>query len=136
MREIGEVIAYEGYGLNGDRYATGEGSFNKANPGSRQVTLMNTMFFENSGFTFRDSRRNLFVEGVELMWLIGRVFQVGSARFSGVKYCEPCQRPSNLAAKPTSFKEAFLDRGGLVAEVVETGVIRLGSEVVIPSKRY
>ncbi len=73
------MVADAGLGLRGDRYSTGNGSFNKDKPGSRQVTIMNSIFFEGSGFEFKDSRRNLFVEGVELMWLIGRDFQIGTA---------------------------------------------------------
>ena len=136
MEEVSEVEAIIGQGLKGDRYATGEGSFNVGSQGSRQVTFMNAIFFEGSGFDFRDSRRNLFIEGVELMWLIGREFQVGTARFRGIKYCDPCQRPSKLSGKSKSFKEVFFDRGGLIAEVIETGVIRLGDEVTPPPKGY
>jgi len=136
MCEMPEIVAIAGQGLEGDRYATGDGSFNSGNQGSRQVTLMNAIFFDGSGFRFEDSRRNLFVEGVELMWLIGRDFQVGAARLRGVKYCDPCERPSRLSGAATSFKRAFFDRGGLIAEVVETGVIRLGDEVVPPPKGY
>lgn len=136
MQEVPEVQAVVGHGLRGDRYATGEGSFNKGSMGSRQVTFMNTIFFEGSGFEFKDSRRNIFVEGVELMWLIGREFQVGTARFRGIKYCDPCQRPSKLSGKAESFRDAFFDRGGLIAEVVETGVIRVDDEVKTPSKGY
>lgn len=136
MQEVSEVLAIAGQGLDGDRYATGDGSFNKGKPGSRQVTLMNAIFFDGSGFQFKDSRRNLFVEGVELMWLIGREFQVGAARLRGVKYCDPCQRPSKLSGNATSFKEAFFDRGGLIADVLESGVIGMGDEVVPPPKGY
>ena len=39
MQEIAEVEAIAGQGLNGDRYTTGEGSFNKGKQGVRQVTL-------------------------------------------------------------------------------------------------
>ncbi len=136
MQEIPEVEALAGQGLKGDRYTTGEGSFNKGKQGVRQVTLMNAIFFKGSSFEFKDSRRNLFVEGVELMWLIGREFQIGSARFRGVKYSDPCQRPSKLSGREESFKEAFFDRGGLIAEVVEGGVIKIGDLVIPPPKGY
>ena len=32
----------------GDRYSKGEGSFNRKRPGRRQVTLINSVFFNNS----------------------------------------------------------------------------------------
>ena len=136
MQVVTEVEAIAGQGLKGDRYTTGQGSFNKGKQGVRQVTLMNTIFFERSGFEFKDSRRNLFVEGVELMWLIGREFQIGTACFRGVKYCDPCTRPSKLSDKQKSFKETFFDRGGLNAEIIEGGVIKTGDQVIPPPKGY
>lgn len=136
MYNVAEVEAIAGQGLKDDRYSTGEGSFNKDKQGKRQVTLMNSIFFEGSGFEFKDSRRNIFVEGVELMWLIGREFQIGTARFRGVKYCDPCTRPSKLSGKTRSFKETFLDRGGLIAEVIEGGMIKIDDQLIPPPKGY
>jgi MOSC domain-containing protein YiiM len=136
MEEVDEVQAEAGQGLVGDRYHGGNGSFNRQRPGKRQVTLMNAMFFEGSGFNFPDSRRNIFVNGVELMDLIGKEFQVGDTVFRGLKYCDPCQRPSKLAGIEISFSEAFVERGGLVAEIIRSGVIRVGSTVIPPKKDY
>ncbi len=136
MQQVEEVEAVAGQGLKGDRYATGEGSFNKGKQGNRQVTLINAQFFPESGFDYIDSRRNLIVSGVELMWLIGREFVIGNARIRGVKYCDPCLRPSKLSGKERSFKESFWDRGGLIAEVIEGGIIRTGDSVIPPEKGY
>ncbi len=136
MQPVYEVEAIAGAGLKGDRYCTAEGSFNKDNLGKRQVTLMNSIFFQNSGFTYEESRRNIFVQGVELMWLIGREFQIGEARFRGIKYCDPCNRPSKLSGNEKSFQQAFFDRGGLVAEVIESGNLKIGSDVIPPKKEY
>lgn len=153
MQEVDGVEAIGGRGLNGDRYCNAKGSFSGDKPGNRQVTLMNTIFFKGSGFKFKDSRRNLFVEGVELMWLVGREFQIGTARFRGVKYCDPCGRPTKLLqrkkgvrgilqriswfvfGKP-NFKKEFQDCGGLIAEVIESGIIRVGDFVIPPPKEY
>ena len=136
MIHLDEVTALKGLGLKGDRYCSGEGSFNRKSPGKRQVTLMNALFFEESGFEFSQSRRNIFTKDVELMYLIGREFKIGDALFRGVKYCDPCQRPNKLLRIKKSFKETFLDRGGLVAEILEGGVIRTGDVVVPPAKSY
>lgn len=136
MKQVPEVEAIAGQGLKGDRYAMGEGSYNKGSLGKRQATLINAVFFEGSGFEYRDSRRNIVTTGIELMWLIGKEFQIGTARFRGVKYCDPCTRPSKLSGKERNFKEAFFDRGGLVAEIIEGGVIKTGDSVVPPPKGY
>jgi MOSC domain-containing protein YiiM len=137
MQQVAEVEALAGAGLKGDRYATGEGSFNKKTGiGNRQVTLMNARFFENSGFEYIESRRNILVQNVELMWLIGREFQIGAATMRGIKYCDPCMRPTKLAGKTRNFMESFQDCGGLVAEILQGGLIRINDLIVPPPKGY
>lgn len=136
MRLVYEVMALAGQGLEGDRYAAGKGSFNQGEVGRRQVTLINARFFINTPFEYLDSRRNLVIRGTELMWLMGQKFQVGDATFRGIKYCDPCLRPNKLVNKATSFKETFEDCGGLIAEVLAGGLIRLNSSVVVPPKGY
>jgi hypothetical protein len=138
MQIVSEVEAIAGAGLKGDRYCTGSGSFSQNTLGKRQVTLINGIFFPNTGFNYTDSRRNIVTVGVELMWLIGREFRVGAALFRGVKYCEPCNRPNKFASVPWgfSFDEKFYDRGGLVAEIIEGGLIKVGDTVIPPPKGY
>ncbi len=136
MDAVEEVEAILGCGLRGDRYATGEGSFNKGAQGKRQVTLINAIFFPDTHFDYIESRRNIVTQGVELMWLIGKEFQIGDARMRGVKYCDPCLRPSELAGKTDSFRNEFSDRGGLVVEVLESGVIKVGSAIMPPQRGY
>src|SRR3989344_1125199 len=136
MQEVLEVEAITGAGLKGDRYCAGAGSFNKGAQGRRQVTLINGIFFEGSGFYYPESRRNIVTMDVELMWLIGKEFQIGAAKFRGVKYCDPCNRPNTLCGKERSFKEAFFDRGGIIAEIIKGGLIRVADVVIPPSKGY
>lgn len=136
MEELQDVLAEQGNGLCGDRYQNGGGSYNRGSPGKRQVTLINIMFFQGSGFEPIESRRNLVVHGVELMDLIGKEFHIGNAVLKGVKYCDPCHVPSAMAGKSYSFRDAFFDRGGLVAEVIKTGVIKVGNAVIPPKKDY
>ena len=136
MKEMQEVVAKANSGLIGDRYFRGHGSWNENRPGERQVTLINGQFFPGSGFEFSGSRRNFITENIELMRLIGQTFQVDEAVFRGVKYCDPCNRPSVLAGQRISFKKAFSDRGGLIAEIIKGGVIRRGGLIVPLRKDY
>lgn len=136
MQLVQEVEAVAGAGLLGDRYCHADGSFNKDSPGKRQVTLINGFFFPYSGFSYTESRRNIVTMNVELMDLIGKQFQIGSSRFRGLKYCDPCVRPSNLSGNTGSFRHAFQDRGGLVAEVLQSGLIKVGSPIIPPPKKY
>jgi MOSC domain-containing protein YiiM len=103
------------------------------------VTLINSNFFQGSDFEYAESRRNLVTQGVELMWLIGREFQIGKARFRGQYYCDPCLRPTHLSGKTAKFLEAFSDRGGLVAEILESGTIKKGDLIslkALPEDAY
>jgi MOSC domain-containing protein YiiM len=136
MASLQEAMAVAGQGLSGDRYARGQGSWSRGQVGRRQVTLINSLFVQGSGFEFGETRRNIATSGVELMDLIGQKFSVGDAMLRGVKYCDPCLRPSVLSSKDIPFRDAFHDRGGLVAEVLSSGLIRIGSPVIPPSKHY
>jgi len=140
MQKIETVEAIAGAGLQGDRYAKAEGSFNRGRPGKRQVTLINAKFFSGSGFEYLDCRRNIIASGVELMWLIGKEFRVGTALFRGVMYCDPCTRPNKLGGEKLlsapPFKEAFHELGGLIAEITEGGMISVGCKIIPPPKGY
>ncbi|MAZ29772.1 sulfurase [bacterium] len=127
------VMAQEGRGLALDRYAYGQGSYNKDEVGRRQVTLINARFIKDSGFTPIETRRNLVVSDIELMWLIGREFSVGRAIFKGVKYCDPCRVPRSAADPSLDFSKVFEDRGGLIAQIVVSGWIAVGDDVVPPT---
>lgn len=136
MQHLQEVQAISGKGLEGDRYCKGEGSFNKGAEGKRQITLINGFFVVGTQFFFAETRRNIVTADVELMYLIGREFQIGEVKFRGVKYCDPCERPNQLLGVKTSFKKVFFDRGGLVAEILQGGLIKVGDEVIPPPKGY
>src|SRR4051812_4019586 len=114
MREVDQVMAIAGRGLEGDRYALAEGSYNSGRPGHRQVTLINGRFVTMSSFRPVETRRNLTVSGIELMEMMGKDFQVGDAVLRGVKYCDPCVVPNAVTGKSAPlFKDEFFDCGGL-----------------------
>ena len=93
--------------------------------------------FLKSGFEYVDSRRNIVTSDIDLMWLIGREFQIGnSVRMRGLKYCDPCNRPSKLSGKKKNFKETFFDCGGLIAEIIEGDLIKVTDLVISPPKEY
>ena len=81
---------------------------------------------------YEECRRNFVFEGIELNWIaFGRELKIGAARLRGVKYCDPCARPSVLLGKERIFKEAFFDRGGIILEVIESGIIREGDIIAV-----
>ena len=143
MQSISEAEAIAGAGIKGDRYSTGNGSFNDANKnrggiGNRQVSLMNARFFKGTPFEFIDSRRNIVTEGVELLWLLkkgGKEFRIGDAVFRAVDPLDPCNVPSVTSGKP-GFKETFFDCAAIIAEVLQSGRFRVGDPVFHASKGY
>lgn len=135
MQCVDQVRAIRGRGLEGDRYCTGEGSWNKTKGmGHRQVTLINMKFVELSAFTLAQTRRNIGVKGIELMLLIGERFTIDGVTLLGVKYCFPCDRPSNICEIP-GFADQFHDTGGIIATVIKGGIIRVGSVVTPPPRK-
>lgn len=136
MQYVEEVEAIAGAGLAGDRYSRGEGSFNRDQSGKRQVTLINALFIEGGGFAHHETRRNIAVRGIELMDQIGQEFRIGTVRLRGLKYCDPCMRPSKLSGNKLAFRDVFHDRGGIVAEILEGGIIGVGYVVTPRVKNY
>lgn len=134
MRGVAEARALAGVGLEGDRYAARTGSFSvKPKPG-RQITLIEAECIEalerELGMTLApgETRRNLVTRGVALNHLVGREFTVGDVRLRGHELCEPCGDLARMTGKPRILP-GLIHRGGLRAEILEGGVIRVGAEV-------
>ncbi len=134
MQATQTVEAITGLGLKGDRYATGEGTWNAGRIGHRQVTLINDAAIVGSGYLQIETRRNIVTADVELNRFLGERFQIGGVILRGVKYCYPCHRPKELGGlrlrEAPDFPIAFHDRAGIVAEILVSGPLTLGDEVM------
>jgi MOSC domain-containing protein YiiM len=64
---------------------------------------------------------------VPLNHLVGLEFQVGEVRLRGIRLCEPCAHLERLLDKPVV--PGLRHRGGLRAQVLTEGVIRVGDAV-------
>ena len=136
VEAVREVRAVPGRGLEGDRYFAMAGSEGKRRLGpGNEVTLIELEAIEavnhEKGFEIGlgDSRRNVVTRGVPLNHLVDRTFRLGDALLRGIRLCEPC----GLFEKNTreGVKAAFTHRGGLRAQIVREGVLRVG-DVVVP----
>lgn len=135
MTSLTEVRAVPGRGLEGDRYFNGTGTFSpQPQKPDYEVTLIERekieAFAAESGlpFTGSSARRNLVTEGVNLNTLAGREFTIGAVRFRGVRLCEPCTYLAKISF-PETLK-GLVHKGGLRAQILSEGVIRIGDAVV------
>ena len=134
---VEEVRAVEGKGLEGDRYAATLGTYSK-DPGSgRDVTLIEVEAIEALQRDYQvelgagESRRNIVTQGVSLNHLVDKEFRVGEVVLRGTRLCEPCAHMENLTAK--GALRGLIHRGGLRAEIVKGGTIRVGDSVIVAS---
>jgi MOSC domain-containing protein YiiM len=126
--------AVAGRGLDGDRYFAGNGYWSTHPGRGREVTLIEmeaiTALREEKQLVIAPeaARRNIVTRGVPLNHLVGREFQVGGVRLFGVRLCEPCDYLEGLTTK--GVLTGLLHRGGLRAEIVSGGTIRVGDVIV------
>jgi MOSC domain-containing protein YiiM len=131
------AVALAGSGLEGDRYASGVGKFSDAGRGPRDVTLIEREAVDAVRVDYgiavneADTRRNLVTEGVALNHLVGRTFQVGAVTLRGYRLSEPCAYLEQLVGQE-GVNRAFVHRGGLRAEILTGGEIRVGDQVEGP----
>lgn len=138
MTATAETSALTGLGLAGDRYAKGEGFYSWAAGPWREVSLIEEEVLET---VLRDHRlalppgahrRNIVTRGVPLGHLIGRTFRVGDALFRGVEISEPCAHLVELTGI-TGILSPLIHRGGLHAEILSGGAVRIG-DLILPEE--
>ncbi len=134
MASVEEIEAVAGRGMAGDRCASGEGTFQQGHvEADQQVTLIEQEAIEGAAreydqsISFADTRRNLLTSGVPLNHLVGKDFRVGEVLIRGHRLCEPCGYLEKLTG--IEVKRSLKHRGGLRAEILEGGVLRVGDRV-------
>jgi len=132
MQSVAEAAATPGTGLEGDRYALKLGTFYKPEP-DYELTLIEAEAIEALRRDYRvelapgDARRNIVTRNVPLNHLVGREFAIGDVRIRGIRLCEPCDHLQKITGKPVI--EGLRHRGGLRAQVLTPGTIRVGDAV-------
>jgi MOSC domain-containing protein YiiM len=122
-----------GKGLEGDRYFNKAGTFSAQHQPHREVTLIEIEALEalrrDHGIELNpgESRRNVVTRGVPLNHLVGHEFRVGEVALRGLLLCEPCSHLAQLTQP--GVLPALVHRGGLRAQVVSGGMIRVGDAV-------
>jgi MOSC domain-containing protein YiiM len=127
MTSLESVACVPGRGLDGDRYFHGEGTFSERGGTGRDVTLVDAAALEAAGVAPEESRRNVVVTGIDLDALLGRSFRIGEVECVGRRRCEPCAHLQRLT-RPGVLR-GLVHRGGLRADVVSAGMLRVGDPV-------
>jgi MOSC domain-containing protein YiiM len=132
MQAVEQAEAIPGVGLEGDRYASKQGTFYKPQP-DYELTLIESEAVEALRRDYEivlapgDARRNIVTRGVPLNHLVGREFRLGDVKIRGIRLCEPCDHLQRLTG--VSVIKGLLHRGGLRAQIVSQGSIRVGDVV-------
>jgi len=133
MEELAEVKAVAGRGLEGDRYFNKEGSFSETPGTGREVTLIESEAIDALARDYKlelkpgDARRNIVTRGIALNHLVGKEFRVGDVKLKGVRLNEPCNHLASLT--DDKVKQGLVHRGGLRAEILDDGTIRVGDPI-------
>lgn len=120
-----QSVAVLMHGLDGDH---------RTKPGKRAITLIQAEHFPAiANLADKDEidpaavRRNIVVSGINLIALKDRDFKLGTAVLRGTGPCAPCSRMEEILG--LGGYNAMRGHGGITAEVLEPGTVKLGDAV-------
>jgi hypothetical protein len=137
MKSFPELRLLMGKGVEGDRYATGEGYLTEKLAGlgttdQREVTLFEDealqMLFNEFGvsMTMEEHRRNITTRGISLPSLAGKYFRIGAATLEGFA-TTPCKHIEEMIGK--RIVPLMMLSPGLNARIIVPGVVRVGDTI-------
>jgi MOSC domain-containing protein YiiM len=113
-------------GLVGDHYS--------GSSGKRQLTLIQgehlrgvAQMLHRDQVSPMETRRNVVVEGINLLALKDQRVQIGEAIIEVTGLCHPCSQMEEILG-PGGYN-AMRGHGGLTARIVQSGAIKVGDEV-------
>lgn len=132
-RSVEAVRAVPGRGLEGDRYYSAKGTYSDQPGTGREITLIEIEAIEamarENGISISpgEARRNVVTRDVPLNHLVGHEFLVGNVRLRGARLCEPCAHLEGMTRR--GVLGALVHRGGLRAQILTEGMIRVGDTI-------
>lgn len=134
---VKEARAVAHRGLENDRYFQRTGTFSDSEPEGpgREITLIEQESLDrlredfNLQLSGEEARRNIVTTNVSLNELVGCKFLVGEVRVEGIRLCHPCGHLEELTGK--KVMAALKNRGGLRANILTDGWIRVGDSIVL-----
>lgn len=124
-QSVDSVECIAGRGLRGDRFLDykedfkGQVTFFDAEEAVRLEKSLSLKDFDTSQL-----RRNILTEGIDLVDLIGKRFQIANVTFEGVEECAPCYW-MNEALGPGA-ETLMRGRGGLRCRLLTSGTLKVG----------
>jgi MOSC domain-containing protein YiiM len=121
--------------VEGDRYFNQLGTYSNHPGTGRHVTLIES---EALDALLREyevalepsmARRNIVTRRIALNHLVEKQFNIGAVILRGTRLCEPCLHLEKLS-QPGAMR-GLIHRGGLRAEIVTGGTIRVGDEILV-----
>jgi MOSC domain-containing protein YiiM len=136
MVRVDSAFARAERGLEGDRYFEKRGTFSNVHGRGYDLTLieaevLDTLELPMGQLAPEEARRNVLTRGIDLNALVGKPFTIGDVQCLGQRLCEPCAHLERLAAnagKPGTLR-ALIHKGGLRADLLSDGEIRVGDEI-------
>ena len=129
---VPEAHAVAGKGLVGDRYAIGDGTFSGTGRGYQltfvESETLDALRADGIDVSWEEARRNVVTRRIGLNALVGRRFLVGEVECVGRRLAEPCSHLQELT--PARVLRALVRRGGLRADILGGGTIRVGDPIV------
>lgn len=126
------AMLLENKGIEGDHIA-------KHSSKKRQVTLIQAEHLPVIGKLLNQKtihakalRRNLVIEGINLLSFKGEKFTIGDCILEGTGYCHPCSRMEETLG--VGGYNAMRGHGGITAIIHKGGQIQLGDEVSLLSR--
>lgn len=130
---VEETRAVPGRGIEGDRFFIADGETAEPLEAGREITLIEEEAIEALKREYGveiapgETRRNVLTRGISLNHLVEREFEIGEVRLRGVRLCEPCEHLEDLT-RP-GVRKGLIHRGGLRAEILTEGNIRVGDSI-------
>jgi MOSC domain-containing protein YiiM len=127
---VNQAILERNKGIINDRYYK---NFKKK---YEQVTLIESEKISNfnnnikSKFNYKDFRRNIVTVGIDLNKMMNKRIQINNVVLKIHQLCQPCRYLQNKLSIDNLVK-LLINKGGVRAEIVQSGVISTFDEIKI-----
>ena len=126
---VDDVEAIKGKGLVGEKH------FKEGNNMRCQITLIEVESINHynkiTGTTIPaiNFLRNIITEGIQLNFLVGKEFFIGSVKVKAHDLCRPCKYLQESLQQKNTVNE-LLHSGGLRCEILSSGKIYINDQII------